>query len=160
MNATKMFFEAHKVDLFRSNKLIFENLNLRINDNESIAILGPNGSGKTTLIKTINREIYPATKKGSYLKIYGKKRWNVWQLRSMIGIVSDDLIQAYNQDVIGVEVVMSGYHASIGVHGQIQCRLTTNQIDKAEEIMEKLDISSLKNQPLKKMSMGQKKDAY
>ena len=157
MNATKMFFEAHKVDLFRSNKLIFENLNLRINDNESIAILGPNGSGKTTLIKTINREIYPATKKGSYLKIYGKKRWNVWQLRSMIGIVSDDLIQAYNQDVIGVEVVMSGYHASIGVHGQIHRRLTTNQIDKAEEIMEKLDIPSLKNQPLKKMSMGQKK---
>ena len=29
MNATKMFFEAHKVDLFRSNKLIFENLNLK-----------------------------------------------------------------------------------------------------------------------------------
>ena len=54
MNATKMFFEAHKVDLFRSNKLIFENLNLRINDNESIAILGPNGSGKSTLINIIS----------------------------------------------------------------------------------------------------------
>ena len=67
MNAKKMFFEAHKVDLFRSNKLIFENLNLKIHDNESIAILGPNGSGKTTLIKTINREIYPATKEGLLL---------------------------------------------------------------------------------------------
>ena len=157
MNEIKIFFEAHKVDLFRSNKLILKNLNLKINDNESIAILGPNGSGKTTLIKTINREIYPAIKKNSYLKIYGKKTWNVWRLRSMIGIVSDDLIQSYNQDVIGIEVVMSGYHASIGVHGQIQRRLTTKQIDKAEEIMEKLDISLLKNQPLKKMSMGQKK---
>ena len=81
MNATKIFFEAHKVDLFRSNKLIFENLNLRINDNESIAILGPNGSGKTTLIKTINREIYPATKKESYLKINRKKTLIVWQIR-------------------------------------------------------------------------------
>lgn len=157
MNATKMFFEAHKVDLFRSNKLIFENLNLKIHDNESIAILGPNGSGKTTLIKTINREIYPATKEGSYLKIYGKRTWNVWQLRSMIGIVSDDLIQSYNQDVIGVEVVLSGYHASVGVHGQIQRRLKTDQIDKAKEIMQKLDISSLENQPLKKLSMGQRK---
>ena len=134
MNATKMFFEAHKVDLFRSNKLIFENLNLKIHDNESIAILGPNGSGKTTLIKTINREIYPATKEDSYLKIYGKRTWNVWQLRSMIGIVSDDLIDSYNQDVIGVEVVLSGYHASIGVHGQIQRRLKTDQIEKAFSI--------------------------
>ena len=35
--------------------------------------------------------------------------------------------------------------------------LKINQIDKAEEIMEKLDISLLKNQSLKKMSMGQKK---
>ena len=77
MNETKIFFEAHQVDLLISNKLIFKNLNLKINDNESIAILGPNGSGKTTLIKTINREIYPATKKGSYLEIYGKKTWNV-----------------------------------------------------------------------------------
>ena len=160
MNEIKIFFEAHKVDLFRSNKLILKNLNLKINDNESIAILGPNGSGKTTLIKTINREIYPAIKKSSYLKIYGKKTWNVWQLRSMIGIVSDDLIQSYNQDVIGIEVVMSGYHASIGVHGQIQRRLTTKQIDKAEEIMEKLDISLLKNQPLKKCQWVRKKDAY
>ena len=157
MNKTKIFFEAHQVDLLRSNRLIFKNLNLKINDSESIAILGPNGSGKTTLIKTINREIYPATKKGSYLKIYGKKTWNVWQLRSMIGIVSDDLIQLYNEDIIGIEVVLSGYHASIGVHGQIQRRLTTDQIDKAKEIMQKLDISSLENQPLKKMSMGQKK---
>ena len=157
MNETKIFFEAHQVDLLISNKLIFKNLNLKINDNESIAILGPNGSGKTTLIKTINREVYPATKKGSYLEIYGKKTWNVWQLRSMIGIVSDDLIQTYNQDVIGIEVVLSGYHASIGVHGQIQARLITDQIDKATAIMQKLDISSLENQPLKKMSMGQKK---
>ena len=157
MNKTKIFFEAHQVDLLRSNRLIFKNLNLKINDSESIAILGPNGSGKTTLIKTINREIYPATKKGSYLKIYGKKTWNVWQLRSMIGIVSDDLIQLYNEDIIGIEVVLSGYHASIGVHGKIQRRLTTDQIDKAKEIMQKLDISSLENQPLKKMSMGQKK---
>ena len=71
MNATKMFFGAHKVDLFRSNKLIFENLNLKIHDNESIAILGPNGSGKTTLIKTINRNI-SCHKRDSYLKFMGK----------------------------------------------------------------------------------------
>ena len=44
MNEIKIFFEAHKVDLFRSNKLILKNLNLKINDNESIDILGPNGT--------------------------------------------------------------------------------------------------------------------
>ena len=73
MNEIKIFFEAHKVDLFRSNKLILKNLNLKINDNESIAILGPNGSGKTTLIKTINRAIYHAITKSTHLNSYGKK---------------------------------------------------------------------------------------
>ena len=40
-------------------------------------LLGANGSGKTTLLKAFNREIYPASKPNSWLKIYGKENWNV-----------------------------------------------------------------------------------
>lgn len=39
----------------RSEKLIFENLNLKVAPGEKIAIVGHNGAGKTTLIKLISR---------------------------------------------------------------------------------------------------------
>jgi ABC-type bacteriocin/lantibiotic exporter with double-glycine peptidase domain len=38
---------------YSSNKNIFTNFNLTINDNDKIAIIGPSGNGKSTLIKLI-----------------------------------------------------------------------------------------------------------
>ncbi len=43
------------------NKLIFENVNLEINSNDKIGLIGPNGCGKSTLIKIINGELEPTT---------------------------------------------------------------------------------------------------
>lgn len=38
---------------FKNKKIIFENINFKIYENEIIALLGPNGSGKTTLVEII-----------------------------------------------------------------------------------------------------------
>ena len=51
----------------------------------------------------------------------------------MIGIVSDDLIQSRNQDVIGVEVVCLVIMQTLVCMG-IQRKLKTDQIDKAKEL--------------------------
>ena len=48
-NSSNILFEAHRVDLYRDQYQVFENLNLVIKKNESVAIIGANGSGKTTL---------------------------------------------------------------------------------------------------------------
>ncbi|MEC8956019.1 MAG: ATP-binding cassette domain-containing protein [Pseudomonadota bacterium] len=153
----KKLFEAHRVDLYRGTKRVFKNLNLTINNNESLAIFGPNGSGKTTLLKAINREIYPASKNDSWIKIFEKKVWNVWQLRSMIGIVSDDLHLSYNPNTIGMEVILSGFYSSVGVQGILQDQITKEQIEKTQNIMHDLDITDFAKKPLHKISMGQKK---
>ncbi|MEC9416052.1 MAG: ATP-binding cassette domain-containing protein [Pseudomonadota bacterium] len=153
----KKLFEAHKVDLYRGTKRVFSNLNLTIHNNESVAIFGPNGAGKTTLLKAINREIYPATKNDSWIKILGKKVWNVWQLRSKIGIVSDDLLLAYNRNTIGRDVILSGFYSSVGVQGILQEQITKEQIEKTRNIMHDLDITDFAKKPLHKMSMGQQK---
>lgn len=42
-----------------------DNINLKIEKGESIALIGPNGSGKSTLLKLINGLVFP--KKGFYL---------------------------------------------------------------------------------------------
>lgn len=48
------------------NKKILKDINLKINDNEFIAVTGPNGSGKTTLAKIIMGIIKPTSGKIIY----------------------------------------------------------------------------------------------
>ena len=38
---------------------IFENVNIIINENEHVGIVGVNGAGKTTLFKLITKELVP-----------------------------------------------------------------------------------------------------
>ena len=40
--------------------LLFENINLHINAQEKIALIGHNGVGKSTLLRLIARELFPA----------------------------------------------------------------------------------------------------
>lgn len=149
--------EIHNATIWRGSSCVFENLNLDIEQHERVAILGPNGSGKTTLLKTINRELYPAAKPGSYIRILGKDRWNVWELRKQIGIVSNDLHQRYTPTTSVVEVVVSGFFSSIGVHGVLAERVTSDQIAAATRTMAELGIEKLRDTPLNRMSSGQQR---
>ena len=108
--------EACNATIWRGSTCVFDNLDLLIEQHERIAIVGPNGSGKTTLLKAINRELYPVVREGSVFRILGRDRWNVWELRRHVGIVSQDLQQRYRPTTTALEVVVSGFHSSIGVH--------------------------------------------
>jgi len=149
--------EIHNATIWRGSSCVFEDLNLDIEQHERVAILGPNGSGKTTLLKTINRELYPAAKPGSYIRILGKDRWNVWELRKQIGIVSNDLQQRYTPTTSVIEVVVSGFFSSIGVHGVLAERVTSDQIAAATRTMAELGIETLRDTPLNRMSSGQQR---
>jgi len=47
------FFEIKKISCIRGNKLLFKNLNFKLNNKELLVINGANGSGKTTLLKIL-----------------------------------------------------------------------------------------------------------
>ncbi len=149
--------EIHNATVWRGSTCVFQNLTLDIEQHERVAILGPNGSGKTTLLKTINRELYPAAKPGSFIRILGMDRWNVWELRKQIGIVSNDLHQRYAPDTSAIEVVVSGFHSSVGVHGILADRVTKEQVAAATETMAELGIDALRNTPMNRMSSGQQR---
>ncbi len=91
------------VSVMRGDKTALHDITLRISAGEHIAILGPNGSGKSTLIKTITRECYPLVLPGSSLTILGRNSWNVFDLRKLLGIVSNDLMSASTRDISGLE---------------------------------------------------------
>ena len=149
--------EIRNATVWRGSTKVFDRLNLTIPQHEPAAILGPNGSGKTTLLKLINRELYPVPDEDTVVRILGRDRWNVWELRSHIGIVSHDLQARYRATTTGLAVVLSGFLSSIGIHGNLAARITPAQKGRAREIMAALGIEALEATPLGKMSTGQQR---
>jgi iron complex transport system ATP-binding protein len=149
--------EIRNATIYRGKTRVFDEFNLTIEQHEPATILGPNGSGKTTLLKVINREIYPATREGSSVRILGRERWNVWDLRAHIGIVSHDLQMRYRGNTTGRDVVLSGFLSSIGIQGMLAGRISAGQKKRALTIMEELGVEALADIALQEMSTGQQR---
>ena len=149
--------EIHNATIWRGSTRVFENLDLRIEEDERVAILGPNGSGKTTLLKTINRELYPVARRDSWVKILGREDWNVWELRKHVGVVSQDLQMRYTPTTTALEVVVSGFFSSIGVHGILADRVEQEQVTAARQTLAELGLEELAETPLRHMSTGQQR---
>jgi iron complex transport system ATP-binding protein len=149
--------DIENATFYRGQTRVFDGLSLTIAQHEQVAILGPNGAGKTTLLKVINREIYPAIAANSRVRILGRSTWNVWELRAQIGIVSDDLQSRYNPRTTGLDVVLSGFFASVGSHGSLAAKVTTTQRERTLAVMHELGVEAFADVPLQRMSTGQQR---
>lgn len=157
MQSQPDLIEIKNATIWRGNTRVFSGLNLTIGQQEQLAIIGPNGCGKTTLLKTINRELYPVASSDSHVRILGKDRWNVWELRKQIGVVSNDLHQRYTATTHGLDVVVSGFHSSIGIQGTLAAEVNATQIAAAREMLQQLEVSELESVELRHMSSGQQR---
>ncbi len=141
----------------RGGKRLLDGLTLNISPGEHTAILGPNGAGKSTLIKLITRQLYPLIHPDDtpVVTIFGQARWDVFQLRTRLGIVSADLHQAFTGDTArhGREAVLSGFFASQGLarHHAV----TPKMREQAEDALALLEATSLADKPLAQMSTGE-----
>ena len=149
--------DIRNATIWRGTTKVFDGFSLTIEQHERVAILGPNGAGKTTLLKTITRELYPVVADDSWVRILGRERWNVWELRRHIGIVSHDLQQRYRPATTALEVVLSGFLSSIGVQGLLGEQIDDEQVAAARDILGELGIESLSGTPLRAMSTGQQR---
>jgi iron complex transport system ATP-binding protein len=91
------------------------------------------------------------------VRILGRSRWNVWDLRSRLGLVSHDLQTRYRDTTTALHVVLSGFLSSIGVQGMLVDRITGEQQATARKIMGDLAIGELADTPLRQMSTGQQR---
>ncbi len=145
--------ELRNVSVQRGDRLALNSVDLRIKRGEHVAILGPNGSGKSTLIKLITRECYPLANADSTFKILGRSAWNIFDLRSHLGIVSNDLMARCTRDITGRELVLSGFFGSIGVWPNHHVSPEMEQA--AQSAMERLDVAHLANRWLDELSSGE-----
>ena len=141
------------ITVFRGDKAALDRITLRIGVGEHVAILGPNGCGKSTLIKTITRECYPLFRAGSSIRILGQENWNVFDLRSLLGIVSHDLMNTFTRDLTGHEVVLSAFFSSVGIWSHQT--VTPEMRHKADRILAHLEISHLAERLTSEMSSGE-----
>lgn len=122
-----------------------------------MAIIGPNGSGKTTLLKLISRELYPVVSDDCRISILGQERWNVWELRQHIGLVSQDLQSGFMPNANVLETIISGFFSSIGIHFQLQKEIEPDHIERASAVLKLLGLEELRDREFKTLSTGQQR---
>ena len=132
-----------------------DEVSLRIEVGEHVCILGPNGCGKSTLIKTITRECYPVAREGSSISILGRERWNIFELRSLLGIVSPDLLASCTTDATGRDVVLSGFFSSTRIFPHHHP--DPEHLARAEATLARLGIAHLADRAISQMSSGEAK---
>jgi iron complex transport system ATP-binding protein len=147
--------EMNHVTVMRGERAALADLTLRIGRAEHVCILGPNGCGKSTLIKTITRECYPLARADSSMTILGQERWDIFELRNFLGIVSPDLLAACTTDATGTDVVLSGFFSSTRVFPHHHP--DPEQLERSHAVLERLGIAHLAQRSIAQMSSGEAK---
>jgi iron complex transport system ATP-binding protein len=145
----------NRVTVMRGERAALEELTLKIEAGEHVCILGPNGCGKSTLIKTITRDCYPLANEGSSMSIFGKERWNIFELRSLLGIVSPDLLASCTTDATGRDVVLSSFFSSTRIFPHHAP--TPEFLERTEAALARLGIAHLADRQVAQMSSGEAK---
>ena len=145
--------EFENITLMKGDNKVLDSLSVVMREGENIAILGPNGAGKSSFIQTITREIYPVIS-GDHTLFWcrGKEVWDVFSMRSVFGIVSNDLQYTFTRDMSGREVILSGFFSSIGLYNRV---VTGAMQKKADDICAFLEIDHLKDRQMNAMSSGE-----
>src|SRR4030095_4801217 len=145
--------EFERVTVMRGTTAALHDVSLKIGVGEHIAILGLNGCGKSTLIKTITRECYPLIAEDSSIRILGEQRWKGAELRTLLVIVSSDLMMTCTRSVSGRDIVLSGFFSSIGIwpHQEV----TPEMGERADKAMALLEVAHLAERCTDEMSTGE-----
>ena len=145
---TTPVFELRNLDYYFDNKHVLENINIKINQGEFLAIVGPNGAGKSTLLKVI-LGLLPI-QKGEII-VDGKPfKGNKSSLK--ISYVSQKA-SAFNAGFPASvkEVVLSGLTKT----KKIFQRFNKSDYQKVKKVLERLNISHLINKNIAELSGGQ-----
>ena len=152
---TKAIVQIEHATVYRGETCVFSDFSFVLREGEHAAILGPNGAGKSTLLKLLSGEVHAMPNDDTRWALFGEERWNVWDVRKQIGIVSYDLQREYLICAEGLNVILSGFYASNDTHEYQQFSKT--QLTRAYEVMQELGIAPLAGRRFGHLSTGEQR---
>ncbi|QXM05087.1 metal ABC transporter ATP-binding protein [Crassaminicella indica] len=138
--------EIEGIDVFYNDVQVLNNINLKVKENDFLAIIGPNGGGKSTLLKAILGLIRLRT---GCIKIFDEP---LNKSKEIIGYVPQ--FSSFNKSfpITVKEVVLMGM---LKKNNKLFMKFNSGEENKAERIMKKLDIFQLKDRQIGQLSGGQ-----
>lgn len=123
------------------DKIVLENINFSVSENDFIGVIGPNGGGKTTLLKVILGLIKPVSGKLEYDS----------SLLGSIGYLPQISTGDTHYPVTVTDVILSG----MMIRKKIISRMSSADRKRAQEIVEELGLKGMEKASLTELSGGQ-----
>jgi len=149
------FLELANVNVARGDNVVLHDINLSVETGEHIAILGPNGCGKSTLIKTMTCECYPIVLPGTRVSIFGRERWDLTELKKLLGVVSAELPGRPTLETSGRDAVLTGFFSSSTLWPNLV--VTEAMQTRADKVLQQVDAVGIAGKLVGEMSAGQQR---
>ncbi|NLN94791.1 MAG: ATP-binding cassette domain-containing protein [Bacteroidales bacterium] len=138
-------FELIDISATYGEGIILKDVNLTINSNDFIGIIGPNGGGKTTLVKLMVGLLKPVKGRIIMHKASGR------DTKNQIGYLPQISLFDKRFPISVIDVVLSGLASEKAVFK----KYTKADKDKAIELLARMGISDLYSRPIGELSGGQ-----
>jgi iron complex transport system ATP-binding protein len=138
---------------------ILHGVDLVLTSDENVAILGPNGAGKSTLVGLVvgERRALVHDDGSAAVRVLGQERWDLFEIRRELGVVSDSLQTDYDRHVSALDAVVSGFFGSIGLYRHHA--VTADMRDRACAALERMGIAGLALRTMDTLSTGEARRA-
>jgi iron complex transport system ATP-binding protein len=157
---SQTFLEMRAVNVTRGDRIVLHDVNLSIRTGEHVAILGPNGCGKSTLILAMTCQLYPVFQPEMRVRIFGRERWDLTELRRHFGIVTAgpmgaDLPGERTAVTTGLDAVIAGFFSASTLWPNLI--VADEMRARAREALERMEAARLSGQLVGTMSAGEKR---
>jgi iron complex transport system ATP-binding protein len=153
------FLELRRVNVARGERVVLHDIDLTIRAGEHVAILGPNGCGKSTLILAMTCQIYTIVQPGMMVRIFGRERWDLTELRRRFGVVAAGLLGELSGErtavTTGLDAVIAGFFSASTLWPNL--RVTGEMRERAVEALERMEALDLAERLVGEMSAGEKR---
>ena len=151
LNSADPLVRINKASIRYGDTVIFSELSWTIRAGEHWQLTGPNGSGKTGLLSLITGD-HPQCYVNDIF-VFGFQRGqgeSIWQIKQYLGYVSTALQWEYRVSTSVRNVIISGFHDSIGLYS----KYTDTQRNIADQWLTLLGMDKRADEPFRQLSHG------